>query len=70
MDAKKCDRCGAFYVPTNEGIAFLIDKRDFPCNFRLDLCPKCNEDLIDFMANPDIVSVRFKCREEEEFGVE
>ena len=70
MNAKKCDRCGTFYVPTNEGRVFAINKRDFPSNFTLDLCPKCYNDLITFMANPDMVSVYFKCQEEKESDIE
>lgn len=70
MNAKKCDRCGAFYVPTNEGRVYTINERSFTSNFTLDLCPKCYEDLLMFMANPNMVPVYLKCQEEEEFGVE
>ena len=70
MNAKKCDRCGAFYVPTNEGRVFAIYKSAFSSKFTLDLCPKCYNDLLTFMANPDMVSVYFKCQEEEELGIE
>lgn len=70
MFANKCDRCGAFYVPADEVRVFTIHKRMFPSNILLDLCPKCYEDLMDFMANPDMVSVYFKCQEEEGLGVE
>lgn len=70
MNAKKCDRCGAFYIPTNEGRVFAINKRSFPSNLTLDLCPKCYDDLMDFMANPDMVPVYFKCQKEEKSGVE
>lgn len=70
MNAKKCDRCGAFYIPNNEGRVFSINKRSFPSNYTLDLCPKCYNDLLTFITNPDMVSVYFKCQEEEEFGIE
>ena len=70
MDAKKCDRCGAFYVPTNGGRALEIYEHSFPDDVVLDLCPKCHEDLLTFVANPDMVSVHFKYQEEEVFGVE
>ena len=63
MNAKKCDRCDLFYVPTYEGRVFVINKH----NFALDLCPKCYNDLLTFMANPDVMSMRFKCQKEEEF---
>ena len=71
MNAKKCDRCGAFYSPNNEGRVFTVNKGSFPSNYTLDLCPKCHDDLITFMADPDMVSVYSKCQiEEEELGIE
>lgn len=70
MNAKKCDRCGVFYVPKNEGRVFEINKRGFPSNFTLDLCPKCYDDFLIFMANPDMVPAYFKYQEEEELSVE
>ena len=66
MNAKKCDRCDLFYVPTYEGRVFVINKH----NFALDLCPKCYNDLLTFMANPGVMSVRFKWQKEEEFDEE
>lgn len=70
MNAKKCDRCGEFYVPTNEVRVFELYKSSLRSNVVLDLCPKCHEDLLTFMANPGMVSVCFKGQEEEESGVE
>lgn len=70
MNAKKCDRCGVFYVPTNDARVYAISKRRFPSDVELDICPECYDDLLTFMANPSMVSVYFKCQEEEEFGVE
>lgn len=70
MNAKKCDRCDLFYVPTHERRVFAINKRNFPSNLTLDLCPKCYNDLLTFMANPGVISVRFKWQKEEEFGEE
>ena len=69
MNAKKCDRCGSFYVPKNEGRVFAINKRSYP-NYTLDLCPKCYDDLLTFIANPVMVPVYFKHQEEEELGIE
>ena len=66
MNAKICDRCGTFYAPKNEGRVFAINKR----NFTLDLCPKCYNDLLIFMTNPDMVPMYLKCQEEEELGIE
>ncbi len=70
MDAKKCDRCGEFYVPTNEVRVFELYKSSLRSNIVLDLCPKCHKDLLTFMANPGMVSVCFKGRDEEESGIE
>ena len=70
MFAKKCDRCGAFYVPTNEARVFELYKSGLRTNVVLDLCPKCHEDLLTFMANPGVVTACFKGQEEEESGVE
>lgn len=70
MNAKKCDRCGAFYVPKNEGRVFEINKRSFPSNLTFDLCPKCYDDLLIFMANPNMVPMYFKCQKDEELGIE
>lgn len=60
MKAKRCDRCGKFYlknekIPTNRhiinsyisGIAFLaIDRTQDASN---DLCDECLDDLFDFL---------------------
>lgn len=71
MDAKKCDRCGVFYIPTNNARVYAISKRRSPSNVELlDICPECYDDLMTFMANPSMVSVYFKAQEEEGFGVE
>ena len=66
MNAKKCDRCDLFYVPTYKGRVFVINKH----NFALDLCPKCYNDLLTFMANPDMAPVHFKCKEEKKSDIE
>lgn len=63
MDAKKCDRCGSFYIrkerkTDNAVIIFgkkvfnvILQHREdgFDCNYCVDLCPKCMNDLKMFM---------------------
>ena len=46
-DAKKCDRCGAFYEP-NKGKEYYIMKRNF--EGYVDLCPVCNISLENWLA--------------------
>lgn len=58
-DAKKCDRCGEFYIQKDN--KFKIDD-EFPVELHLtsrsgwnikeyDLCDKCWEELMDFLDN-------------------
>lgn len=70
MDAKKCDRCGVFYVPQNGKRVYAINECDLLSNHTLDLCPECYDDLLTFIANPGMVSVYLRAQEEEGFGVE
>lgn len=60
MYAKKCDRCGSFYIPENgNGLSENSDKvyeiyiRSFPFNLQLDLCPECYNDFLTFIKDPD-----------------
>ena len=46
-DAKKCDRCGAFYEPY-KGKGYYIMKRNFEGN--VDLCPVCNDSLESWLT--------------------
>ena len=39
MDAKKCDRCGDYYVPAI-GWSYRIEKHEIPVE-RVDLCNNC-----------------------------
>lgn len=62
MEAKKCDRCGEFFVEKNNnnyGVKRDVHllkstvtwgglKRD---NRWLDICNTCNDKLVDFMEN-------------------
>ena len=52
--AKKCDRCGKFYiVNTLPGIAKLVlyEYRTFQYN-EVDLCPDCSQELKDWFERP------------------
>lgn len=63
MDAKKCDRCGSFYIRKEGKIdnsvnifgkkvfeVILKHREDgFDCNYSVDLCPNCINDLKIFM---------------------
>lgn len=63
MDAKKCDRCGSFYVRKElkrDNVVDILGKKVFnitlkyrgcncDCGLDVDLCPKCMNDLKTFM---------------------
>ena len=63
MNAKKCDRCGSFYVRKElktDNAVDILDKKVFTVVFKyrragcdydylVDLCPKCMNDLKIFM---------------------
>lgn len=63
MDAKKCDRCGSFYVRKElkkDNAVDIFDKQVFgirltyrgincDCGLDVDLCPNCMNDLKIFM---------------------
>lgn len=65
MDAKKCDRCGLFYIRKNlktdnavdifgmKVFNVILNHRSDDCDFdyctNLDLCPKCMNELKIFM---------------------
>jgi len=48
MKAKQCDRCGEFYSKTNEYHMRLARISTTASRYQrqLDLCPKCEADLI------------------------
>lgn len=59
MDAKKCDRCGSFYIHENGGglsknsdKVYAIYIRAVPFDLQFDLCPECYNDLLMFIKNP------------------
>ena len=52
MNAKKCDRCGIYYMPDNTERDWLVVKRyEHPFGFTdtKDLCPGCYDKLLDFL---------------------
>lgn len=65
MIARKCDRCGSFYIPKDDMKTYLVSKKPFVYT-QIDLCPECHDDLCTFMENPDIVHVYLKCKREKE----
>lgn len=64
MIARKCDRCGSFYIPEDNMRTYIVSKKSF-IDTQIDLCPECHDDLITFMANPNMVHVYLKHKKEE-----
>lgn len=64
MIARKCDRCGSFYIPEDNMRTYIVSKKSL-INIEIDLCPECHDDLITFMANPNMVHVYLKYKKEE-----
>ena len=64
MIARKCDRCGSFYIPENNIRTYIISKKTLG-DISIDLCPKCYDDLTIFMVNPNMVDVYLKHEKEE-----
>ena len=63
MIARKCDRCGSFYIPDDRTRMYTINKKalfDTP----IDLCPECHDDLIKFMTKPNMVHTYLEHKEE------
>lgn len=48
MNARKCDRCGAFYVPEKDKKIYVLIWRGITGEQKMDLCPLCSDDLRDF----------------------
>lgn len=52
MDAKKCDRCGYFYVKPSTKV--IVTNDDAPGNFEeYDLCRSCENMLRAFLKDTD-----------------
>ena len=50
-DAKKCDRCGAFYISDGTPkYSVLVEPSIINCGGLVDLCPSCVEALDRFMT--------------------
>lgn len=70
MDAKKCDRCGKFYVRKERKVDNAVDifnkkvykveltYRDVgsDCSIAVDLCPYCMNDLKNFFEQPSVIT--------------
>lgn len=67
MIARKCDRCGSFYIPEDNMRTYIVSKKPF-FDIQIDLCPECHDDLSTFMKNPDIVHVYLKCKRGKELN--
>ena len=63
MIARKCDRCGSFYIPNDRTRIYTINKKAV-FDTTIDLCPECHDDLIKFMAKPNMVHACFEHKEE------
>lgn len=63
MIARKCDRCGSFYIPDDSMRTYIVSKKTL-INIEIDLCRECHDDLITFMANPNMVHVYLKRKKE------
>ena len=60
MNAKKCDRCGCFYDVSEVQKAYFGDPRyvlfritNHEEGYKIDLCPCCVLELVNFMQNSD-----------------
>jgi hypothetical protein len=51
-DAKKCDRCGNFYVKNNDP-AYVITYFNRLTHFTKDLCPDCEKKLKEWFEGFD-----------------
>ena len=55
MKAKKCDRCGEFYVLENDCTVSLINQAMSEILITMDLCPDCYEELNRYLTNPNSI---------------
>lgn len=65
MNAKKCDRCGSYYEPTNEGNNALKIFNIFSLvgmKITRDICPDCMDDLQKWLKQEATIL----CKYEEE----
>lgn len=79
MDAKKCDRCGSFYIRRElkrDNVVDIFGKPVFDikltyrgnncdCGLDVDLCPKCMNDLKIFMEVQHVAPYIVKVEEEK-----
>ena len=49
-NAKKCDRCGKFYMPGHERQKLLRPDSTHIHDY-FDFCPDCDDDLVSWMNN-------------------
>lgn len=66
MDAKKCDRCGKYYIPENSNQKYLLCRRGLHCPIAFDLCNDCYDLLVKFYKNESITNVEEDVNHAEE----
>lgn len=55
MKAKKCDRCGEFYILESDCSVSFINKTISGFSKTMDLCPDCYEELIRYLTNSNSI---------------
>lgn len=77
MFARKCDRCGSFYIPKDDVRKYTVNTcksliiasaSELSSVMPIDLCASCYDDLVTFMACPDVMHVYLKHKREEELN--
>lgn len=68
MIARKCDRCGSFYIPKDDVRKYTVNTCKTLINMPIDLCASCYDDLVTFMANPDVMHFYLKYKRNEELN--
>lgn len=65
-DAKKCDRCGKFYIEIDDpGLTYSVTRSYYNLDSnvrhdRRDLCPTCGEEFYNWLRNPPVSSENVK----------
>ena len=60
-DAKKCDRCGKFYIANFVGCVILGENTQGNASKHFDLCDECIGKLRHFMNNPSKTDNTIDC---------
>lgn len=54
MKARKCDRCGEFYLFENNHLIYLTSDNGLDTK-NIDLCPDCYEELNRYLIDPNTI---------------